>query len=66
MVSEPDTGRCANEEVEPRRGVDTGRCANEEAEPRRGWTRGSVPTRTLGPMGGGLGGPTSIGEVNEC
>ena len=26
------------------------------------WTRGSVLARTQGPEGGGLGGPTSIGE----
>ena len=31
-----------------------------------GWTRGGVPARTLGPEGGGLGSPTSIGEGNEC
>ena len=40
MVSEPDTGQCASEEVVPRRGVDTRRCTS--------------------------GGPTSIGERNEC
>ena len=45
---------------------DTGQYASEEAEPRRGWTRGSVPTRTMGPKMGGLGGPTLIGEGNEC
>ena len=59
---------------------DTKRCVNEEAEPRRGWARGSVPTRSLSPEGGGheavcqqgcwalkrggLGGSTSIGEEN--
>ena len=31
-----------------------------------GWTRDGVLARTLGPEGGGLGGPTSIGEGNEC
>ena len=36
MVSEPDTGQCAS----------------EETEPRRGWTRDSVPARTLGFEGG--------------
>ena len=41
------------------------RCASKEADPRRGWTRGSVPVRTLGLEGGGLEGPTSIGEGNE-
>ena len=29
-----------------------GRCASEEVEPRRGWTQGSVPARTLGPGDG--------------
>ena len=45
---------------------DIGRCASKEAEPRKGWTRGGVPARTLGSKGGGLGGPTSIGEGNGC
>ena len=43
-----------------------GRCANEEAKLQRGWTRGGVPGRTLGPKGGWIGSPTSIGEGNEC
>ena len=30
------------------------------------WTRGGVLARMLGLEGGGLGGPTSIGEGNEC
>ena len=29
----------------------TGQCADEKAEPRRGWTQGGVPARTLGPEG---------------
>ena len=33
MVSKPDTGRCASEEAEPRRGVDTRRCASKDAGP---------------------------------
>ena len=37
MVSKPDTERCVNKEVEPRRGVDKRQCANEELGPRRGW-----------------------------
>ena len=41
---------------------DTGRCASEEAKPRRGWTRGYVPTRTLGPEGGGFLDPISVGR----
>ena len=36
MVSEPDTGRCVNEEVEP----------------RKGWIRGGMSARTLGPERG--------------
>ena len=31
---------------------DTGRCVNEEAEPQKGWTQDSVPAKTLGPEGG--------------
>ena len=31
-----------------------------------GWTPNGVPTRTLGPKGGWIGGPTLIGEENEC
>ena len=48
MISEPDTGRCANEEVES--------C--------REWTKGGVPARTLIPEGGGggLGDPASVGR----
>ena len=49
MTSELHIGRCASKEAEPQRGVDTRRCAS----------------RTLGPEGGGLGGPTLIGEGNE-
>ena len=49
MVSESDTGRCVNEEAEPRKGVDTRQCASKASH--RGWNRG---------------GPTSIGEGNEC
>ena len=44
MVSKPNTGRCASEDVGPRRGVDCeirhqlkrGTSASEDAEPRRG------------------------------
>ena len=36
MVSKPDTGRCASEEVEPPRGVDTRWCTSNDAGPRRG------------------------------
>ena len=50
MVSEPNTERCAS----------------EETEPQRGWTRGDVPARTMGPVRRWIGGPTSIGEGNEC
>ena len=32
-----DTGRCASEEDEPRRGVDTRRCANKDTGSGRGW-----------------------------
>ena len=37
IVSEPDTGRCASEEVEPQRGVDTRLCVSKDIGPRRGW-----------------------------
>ena len=51
MELEPEIGWCANEEVVPQREVDTRRCA----------------IRTLAPKGGRFdGGPTSIGERNEC
>ena len=33
--------------------MDTRWRASEEAEPQRGWTPGGVPTRRLGPKGGG-------------
>ena len=77
MVSEPgtrrvrgvDTRRCVNkdawpqrewmggepstsEEAKPQRGVDTRRCVNKDTWPQREWIGG--------------GGPTSIGEGNEC
>ena len=39
-----------SEEVDPQRGMDMRRCASKDARPRRG----------------GFGGPTSIGEENEC
>ena len=48
MVLEPDTGRCASEEAEPRRGVDTRWCASKDVGPRRGW----------------IGDPASVGEGN--
>ena len=41
MISELDTGRCANEEAELRRGVDTRRCVNKDVGTRRGWIGGS-------------------------
>ena len=46
--------------------LDTRQCASEEAKPRREWTRGDVPARTLGPKGGGLGGPTQLEKGTEC
>ena len=57
MVSEPDTGRYANEEAEARRGVDTRRCASKDTGPRRrligrfhiDWRRERVLVRTLRP-----------------
>ena len=36
MVVESDTGRCANEDAEPRRGVDIGRCVSEDIGPEEG------------------------------
>ena len=35
MVSEPDIGRCASKDVEPRMGVDNGRYVSEDVRPRR-------------------------------
>jgi len=56
MVSKPDTGRCANEKAEPRRGVDTRRYANKDVGPRIhphiDWRREWVSARTLGPEEG--------------
>ena len=60
MVSEPDTERCASEEVEPRRG----QCPSKDARPRKGvdWevphrlekrTSASVPAMRLILKGGG-------------
>ena len=43
-----------------------GRCANKKAEPQRERTRGGVSAKTLGSERGGLGGPTLIGDGNEC
>ena len=59
MVSELDTGRCANEEAKPGRGVDTRRCTSKDAKPQKRWIGGShidwrryqVPARTLGHEG---------------
>ena len=68
--------------------ANTGQCASEEVEPRKGWTQSSVPVRMLSSEGSGLGVPhrlekgtsaredvgprrgvdcksTSIGEENE-
>ena len=50
MVLELDTGRCANEDAVPRKGVDTRRCVSKDA----------------GEGGGFGESPTSIGEMNEC
>ena len=50
MISKLDIRRCASEETKLQRGVDTRRCASKDAELRRGW----------------IGGPTLIGEGNEC
>ena len=44
--------------------LDIGRYASKEAEAQKEVDMRGVPTRTLGPEGGGLGGPTSIGEGN--
>ena len=62
MVLEIDTGRCASEEVEPRRGVDMRRCVGKDAGPKGGglggliidWRKERVPARMLGSEGGGL------------
>ena len=45
MVSESDTGRCANLLAIFRRGVDTRRCASKDAGPQRGVDLGAVPHR---------------------
>ena len=46
--------------------LDTGLCVSKVVEPQTGWTPDGVLARTLDPKGGGLGGPTPIGEGNEC
>ena len=51
LVSEPDTGRCASKEAKPQRGSE-----HEAVCQQRRWASKE----------GGLGGPTSIGEGNEC
>ena len=66
MVSEPNIGRCVSEEAEPRRRMDTRQCASEEAKPRREVDTRQCASKDAGPGEGGLGGPTSIGERNEC
>ena len=38
----------------------------KKQSPEGEWTRDDVPVKMLGPEGGGLEGPTSIGEGNEC
>ena len=75
MVLEPNNGRCANEEVEPRRGVDTRRFASKDAGPQR-YVDWEVPYRLEKGMSAsediGLRRevdceiPTSIGERNEA
>ena len=61
MVSEPDIGIYASEEVVPRSGVDKRWCVSKDTGPRRGWIwwrshidwrKERVPARTLGPEGG--------------
>ena len=61
IVSELDTGRCADFLVVPRRGIDTRQYASKDAGPRRGvdlgrshidWRKERVSARTLGPEGG--------------
>ena len=44
MVSKPDTGQRASEEVESQRGMDTRQCANKDVGPLRGVNWG-VPHR---------------------
>ncbi|KAG7016605.1 putative RNA helicase SDE3 [Cucurbita argyrosperma subsp. argyrosperma] len=41
------------------------RLSGTEYEPFQSQTPGGVPARTLGPLEGGLGDPTSVGEGNE-
>ena len=63
MVSELDTGRCANLFAVPRRRVDTRQCASKDAGTRRGVDLVAVPHRLdkgmgvsedVGPERGGL------------
>ena len=73
IVLEPDTGWCASEEAKPRRGWTWGCVPARTLGPKWGWIGGShidwrrkqVLARTLGPEGGGLWDPTSVGEDNE-
>ena len=71
MVSELNTGLCANEEVVPRRGVDTRRCVSKGGGFSQGPTsieeRNECQRGRWALKGGEFGeGPTSIGERNEC
>ena len=45
MVSEPDIGQCASEDVVPRRGVDARRCASKDAGPQKRVDLAGVPHR---------------------
>ena len=73
MVLKPDTERCANEEVEPRRGWTRGGVLARTLGPEGvwigrshiDWRREQVPARTLGSEGGGLWDPTSIREGEQ-
>ena len=49
MVSEPDTGRCASKDAEPRREWIPNGVSTRTLGPEEGWTPSGVPMRTLGP-----------------
>ena len=60
MVSEPDIGRCASKEAEPRNGVGMRQCASKNAGPRRvvdlgdphQLEKGTSASKDAGPEGG--------------
>ena len=67
MILEPYIEGCASEEAKPQKRVkNIEGCASEEAEPQRRVNTRQCASKNAGSRTGGFGGPTSIGEGNEC